>query len=125
MRLDMQLIHLNLPLLPWRFHERLLDLLTMDSRLLVPVPHRAFVHAKGADNGHRRTPIGQERDRPEILLAIMMQSIQGRPPTGSEGPATDHAAIPLLPLTMHANIPVFDLPSCRTLQIRAKYPRRD
>src|SRR6266699_3014421 len=82
-----------------RFHERLMDLLTMDSCSITPTRDRAFIQAKGLHNGLYRTPIGEQGYHDHDELDRLPQTLKHGSSSGTKRLFTDLAPI-ALPLTV-------------------------
>src|SRR5512135_1839678 len=105
---------------------RLLDQVCMhafavSSGSQLPVLDRALVQAKGHDNGLHRAAMSQQGDHQGHRLGCCAQAIEHRARAGSKGELADMADVALLFPTVHTNVALSDLPSCRTVRVRAKY----
>jgi hypothetical protein len=103
----LHVLQVDLPLL----HEMFVDLLAVRPRPRQPGRHRAFIQAERRDDGLRRAAVAQQGQHERHLVGRRTQPVERRAPRGRERPAAGLAHVPLLPLAMHPDVALPDLPS--------------
>jgi hypothetical protein len=88
---------------------------------LPPIPHRALIEPKSMHDGLDWTAVSQQRNHQQHRLRLCAQPIENRPFRRRKRLLALIADVPLFLLTMQADVSFFDLPSCRAINIRAKY----
>ena len=90
----------------------------------LPTEDRALVQLEGRDDGLDRTAMSQQRDHDDNDLLGRTQAVEGRAFAGRKGPVAHMADVTAFLLTMHADIALTNLSSCRTVRIGAEYRLR-
>jgi hypothetical protein len=95
--------------------------LTMFACSLPPVLHRAFIQSECLDNRLDWAAICQQDDHLQHDLRFGAQPIKNRPFCGGEGLLALIAEVSPFFLAMNTYVSSANLPSCRAVNIRAKY----
>jgi hypothetical protein len=88
---------------------------------LPPIPHSALIKPKSKHNGLDWTAISQQRNHQQHRLGLRWQPIEDRSLCRRETLFARNIDVPLFLLAMDANVSFSNLPSCRAIDIRAKY----